>query len=124
MYALLFAYGTLMDPQRLAAVIGPGWRACIVGRGRVGGMLYDLGEYPALRPSDAATNTVPGVLLELDEGALAPLDTYEGVAEGLYARERHAVRLDDGRIVEAWVYAFSGSTDGLRRIASWPPERG
>jgi gamma-glutamylcyclotransferase (GGCT)/AIG2-like uncharacterized protein YtfP len=118
---LLFAYGTLKDPQQLVAVVGFPVRCAVVGAGTVGGILYDVGEYPALRPSESHADLVPGVLLDVDDAALARLDAYEGVPEGLYLRQRGAVRLDDGRRVEAWVYVYNRATDGLRRIAAWPP---
>jgi gamma-glutamylcyclotransferase (GGCT)/AIG2-like uncharacterized protein YtfP len=121
---LIFAYGTLKDPQQIAAVVGRAVRCCAVGSGTVPGLLYDVGEYPALRPSDRPGDIVPGVLLELDDAVLADLDAYEGVAEGLYARERCTVHLDDGRTTEAWVYIYLRATSGLRRIAAWPPGPG
>src|SRR5262245_22552558 len=99
---LLFAYGTLQDPRQVAAVRRRAVQVRGVGSGTVRGILYDVGDYPALRPSDAPGDVVPGVLLELDDGALAGLDAYEGVAEGLYVRQRAAVHLDDGCTVEAW----------------------
>jgi gamma-glutamylcyclotransferase (GGCT)/AIG2-like uncharacterized protein YtfP len=121
---LLFAYGTLKDPKQLRAAVGFPVRCDIVGSGTIGGVLYDVGEYPALRPSDSPADLVPGVLLEVDDAALDRLDAYEGVPEGLYLRERRAVRLDDGRRAEAWVYLYNRSTAGMRRIAGWPPEPG
>lgn len=117
----VFAYGTLRDPRHVAAVVGHTVRCAVVGSGTVSGILYDLGDYPALRPSDAPGDVIPGVLLELDDAALPDLDAHEGVAEGLYARQRCAVRLDDGRTADAWVYVYLRSTAGLRRIAVWPP---
>jgi gamma-glutamylcyclotransferase (GGCT)/AIG2-like uncharacterized protein YtfP len=121
----LFAYGTLKDPQQVAAVLGPAVHARIVGPGRVHGILYDVGGYPALRPGAAPDDAVCGLLLELDDGgALARLDEYEDVSSGLYVRERCHVRLDDGRTVDAWVYVYNRPTVGLRRIAAWPPTRG
>ena len=89
-----------------------------------GGVLYDVGEYPALRPSDDRGDVVHGVLLEIDDSALADLDAYEGIAEELYVRERCTVQLDDGTTAAAWIYFYNRSTSHLRRITAWPPERG
>jgi gamma-glutamylcyclotransferase (GGCT)/AIG2-like uncharacterized protein YtfP len=121
---LLFAYGTLQNPARRAAVIGRATPCRVVAEASIRGVLYDAGEYPVLRPSAAAEDRVPGVLLELDDGALECLDDYEGVASGLYRRERCPVELASGGAVDAWVYVYARSVTGLRRIAAWPAERG
>src|SRR5262245_25770068 len=103
----LFAYGTLKDPALLTAIVGP-VRCRVIGAGAVGGMLYDMGSYPALRPGESSDDTVPGVLIELDdESALGRLDAYEDVGSGLYVRERCEVRLADGRCETAWVYIYN-----------------
>lgn len=113
-----------MDPRRVAAVVGFPVRCAVVGRATVQGALYDVGEYPALQRSAAVADVVPGVVLEVDDAALARLDDYEGVAEGLYTRELRSVRLDDGTDRDAWVYLYARPVDGMRRIAAWPPKVG
>jgi gamma-glutamylcyclotransferase (GGCT)/AIG2-like uncharacterized protein YtfP len=119
----IFAYGTLKDPARLAAVIGA-TSLRVVDPGHVGGVLYDMGAFPALRRSTSPSDSVPGLLLELDDhGALERLDAYEDVGSGLHVRERCAVRLEDGQRRDAWVYVYNRSTAGRRRIAAWPPDR-
>ena len=120
---LFFAYGTLKDLGQLTVVVGAAVQCRVVGRGRVRGILYDVGDYPALRPSPSPDDVVTGVLLELDDAALADLDAYEGVADGLYVRARCAVHLDDGTATAAWVYVYNRATTGLRRIVTWPPPR-
>ena len=121
----LFAYGTLKDPGRLAAVVGPTTRSRVLGAGRVRGILYDAGDYPALRPSRSLADSVPGLLLELDgDAVLARIDAYEGVDSGLYERRRCVVRLDDGRRASAWTYLYNRSTAALPRIAAWPRHPG
>ena len=114
---LLFAYGTLQEARQRDAVLrGAATRE--IGRGSVAGTLYDLGEYPGLVADGAAR--VPGTLIELpDEAALALLDAYEGVDEGLYARVRATVRLETGDELEAWLYSYLRPVDGRPRIASW-----
>jgi len=120
----LFAYGTLQDPAKVLTVVGTGLQVQVLGGGRVHGILYDLGDYPGLRPSAKTADTVPGMVLEIDDAALARLDAYEGVPDGLYVRERCTVQMDDGRATAAWVYVYNRPTHGLRRIAAWPPPRG
>lgn len=120
----LFAYGTLKDVGKLIAVVGAAVQCRVVGHGRVQGILYDVGDYPALRPSDSPGDVVRGVLLELDDTALDDLDVYEGVDSGLYVRQRCEVYMDDARSAAAWVYVYNRPTGGLRRIAAWPRARG
>jgi gamma-glutamylcyclotransferase (GGCT)/AIG2-like uncharacterized protein YtfP len=118
----VFAYGTLRDAACLNELIGnvSGWR--VAGEGSIQGRLYDVGEYPALVSSDDAHDRVGGILIELDdpEPALKRLDTYEGVEAGLYRRELRTVDRSGGTLVDAWVYVYQRSVQGLLRIAGWP----
>jgi gamma-glutamylcyclotransferase (GGCT)/AIG2-like uncharacterized protein YtfP len=119
----LFAYGTLQNLQQLAAVLGPHVHFRMIGRGTICGMLYDVGRYPALKQSSSPDDTVPGVLLEIDDGALTMLDEYEDLTSGLYVRQRCDVRLGDASVRSAWVYLYNRPTAGLPRITAWPPPR-
>jgi gamma-glutamylcyclotransferase (GGCT)/AIG2-like uncharacterized protein YtfP len=115
---LLFAYGTLRDPRQRAAVLN-GMASRALGRGTVAGTLYNLGSYPGLLPGG---DRVPGVVIELDaDAALARLDEFEGVPDGLYVRERTTVHLNAGGVVEAWVYRYNRPVIGRRRIRAWEP---
>ena len=49
--------------------------------------LYSLGEYPGLVVDGPDREGVVGELWAVDAGCLARLDAFEGVSEGLYARE-------------------------------------
>jgi len=120
--AHVFAYGTLLDPARVEALIGRISRWRYLGRGTVQGRLYNLGAYPAFTPGSDADEHVPGVVIEFDNGqqALARLDAYEDVGAGLYRRERCLVRLVGGDMMAAWVYVYCLSVSGLRRIRAWP----
>ena len=119
--ALLFAYGTLTQPDLLSGVVGSAasWR--YAGTAAVRGTLYDAGPYPALRTGSRGRDLVPGVLIELDDGAAAlrRLDAYEGVASGLFARRRCLARASDGVARRAWVYVFARRVRGLPRIERW-----
>lgn len=118
---LVFTYGTLKDSRRLRAMLKDVSRWRIVGRGTVQGLLYDTGPYPALGMSDDRADRVPGLLVKVESGdaALARLDEYEDVSEGLYARRRMAVRLDESTTHDAWVYVYCRSVEGLERIEEW-----
>jgi gamma-glutamylcyclotransferase (GGCT)/AIG2-like uncharacterized protein YtfP len=122
--ALLFAYGTLQDVAQLQAVIGATAPVHVLGHGCVHGALFDVGAYPALRFGEPDGAAVPGVLFELDDAALAPLDRYEGVDEGLYVRTQACVHLADGGAHAAWVYTYARPLAGARRIRAWPVRRG
>jgi len=115
-----FFYGTLMDSPALRRVIGD-TDARGIGPARVRGTLYDTGEYPALVLSGHAE--IPGVLVEIQPGAVAALDAYEGVAEGLYSRRRIAATTADGERVLAWTYVYERSVVGLCRIWRWDTDR-
>jgi gamma-glutamylcyclotransferase (GGCT)/AIG2-like uncharacterized protein YtfP len=93
-----------------------------VGPCRVGGVLFDLGAYPALRRSPCDADSVCGELYTiLDPAVLAVLDDFEGYdprnpSDSDYLRER--VELLEPRGVDAWVYVFNREPDPILRIAS------
>ena len=76
--------------------------------GRIRGILVDLGSFPALIPGDGL---VEGVVLEIDQAALAITDRIEGYVPDrdrcLYIRKQVVVELDDGGQVAAWTYEFA-----------------
>lgn len=93
-----------------------------VGPCRVGGVLFDLGAYPALRRSPNETGSVRGELYTiLDPAVLDVLDEFEGYdprnASGSdYLRER--VELLEPRGLDAWIYVYNRAPDPISRIAS------
>ena len=119
--AVLFVYGTLLRRGRMNAVLAgcSEWR--YAGRATVAGELYDTGSYPALRCRPGSRARVPGMLIEIDRAspALARLDDYEGVPDGLYIRRRRRVLTGDGRSRIVWLYEYARAVDRLRRIDRW-----
>ncbi len=123
----LFVYGTLRrdagrDIHRLIAR-----HAEFVGRGRVRGRLFMLGDYPAMAVDADSLSVVAGELYELPEGrrelALLELDDYEGIGPNHsrphdYRREVVAVEMSDGTRIDAWAYVLNRGTEGLPRIES------
>ena len=118
----LFVYGTLRSGGGAAGLL----RGCrLAGPGIVAGTLYDLGDYPALVL--AGSGPVEGEVWRCPAYALARLDEYEGVAEGLF--ERVEVEAAGAR---CWTYVagplLAPRLTPERRIAAgrWPPgaERG
>ena len=85
MSRLLFVYGTLqrgrVNHGQLAGqrFVGTAWTV-------PGFRLHDLGGYPGLVPHPATPTGVSGEVWAVDAPALARLDAFEGVGEGLYRR--------------------------------------
>jgi len=86
MSTLLFVYGTLKrggcNHHHLAGQTFIGQ-----ARTRPGFTLYDLGGYPGIVADSADTHGVIGEVWSVVPAALAALDVFEGVHEGLYRRE-------------------------------------
>lgn len=110
---LIFVYGTLkrgcknhrqLDGQRFVgeARTGPGW------------VMYHLGAYPGMVSADGEANGVAGELWEVTAEALARLDQFEGVPEGLYRRGRIALAEPPGCTADT--YIFLHDISGHRRL--------
>jgi gamma-glutamylcyclotransferase (GGCT)/AIG2-like uncharacterized protein YtfP len=102
----LFVYGTLMPGHGNHCRIE---RFVLRARpGRITGILVDLGAFPALVPGDGL---VEGVVLDIDDSALAITDQMEGYAPNrrscLYVRKQVIVMLDDETKLSAWTYEFA-----------------
>jgi gamma-glutamylcyclotransferase (GGCT)/AIG2-like uncharacterized protein YtfP len=82
---LLFVYGTLKRGCSNHAHLA-GQTFVAAARTPSGYRLYDLGGYPGLYPHAGDTAGVTGELWSVDDAALARLDRFEGVHEGLYRR--------------------------------------
>ena len=121
MIAGLFVYGTLLSRARMDAVLGEAARWRVVAPAVVGGVLYDRGAYPGMVLCPGAVSMVPGLLVEIDpEGAaLARLDAYEGVGEGLFARRRIALARRPAEHRTAWLYEYRGPVEGLSALREW-----
>ena len=113
MRTLLFVYGTLKrgcsNHRYLANQTFVG-----VARTVPGFCLYDLGGYPGIAAKEDDRDGVVGEVWSVDAAALAELDRFEGVHEGLYRRAQ--LRLSapfDQRTVDAYLPSvpFSGRPD-------------
>lgn len=121
----LFVYGTLRSDSghpMNEVLQGFGGR---VGRGKVRGVLYDVGRYPGAVKRSGTRAFVRGHVYRLRDSAraLKQLDRYEGLDEkkprsGEFRRSRIVVDLDTGRTVKAWIYLYNRPTAGLARIRS------
>lgn len=106
---LVFVYGTLTDPERVASVVETfefAGDATLLGLHRVDG------RYPTLAPG----GQTDGRLLETP--AMDALDSYEGVGRGLYAR----VTVPSDRRSTDRVAIYVGDPDklGVSEAISWP----
>lgn len=126
----LFVYGTLR--QSAAGSLGKPQRERLARESRnlgaatmPGARLYDLGRYPGLVESGAASDIVHGEVVALTNPArtLLWLDAYEGVIAGdpegsEYARLERAVMLQRGSELSAWVYVLIKDVARHRAIAT------
>lgn len=126
----LFVYGTLMrvadgwplgrDMRRRLSACGA-W----IGPASMRGRLYDRGRYPLLVAHAGPGETAHGEIVRLrsPHTVFDWLDPYESVPRHRrrgreYARVVSRAWLADGRELNVWVYAHTGSGAGLRRMAS------
>jgi gamma-glutamylcyclotransferase (GGCT)/AIG2-like uncharacterized protein YtfP len=105
----VFVYGTLTEPERVAAVLDS---YVFVGPATLTGLRVVEGRFPTLAPGGEAA----GRLLRTDE--TAALDAYEGVDDGLYHRVRVPLDAPGGHPDEATLYV--GDPDRLDADATWP----
>ena len=116
----IFFYGTLMRGFPLRERSGiEGW-VRFAGHGAVGGGLFDLGPYPGLIEADGS---VRGEAYALVASAplLARVDAIEHFdpsdpATSEYLRRAVACRLDDGRVIDVWVYVYNRSIAAAERV--------
>lgn len=109
----LFSYGTLL-PEHAPAEIAPVVRRLrAVGRGKVHGRLYDLGEYPGAVLTKSGP-VIIGQIFELPDGpeVIEKLDQYEGFDPAhpqgsLFVRKRSLVTVGNGKRMWCWVYVYN-----------------
>jgi gamma-glutamylcyclotransferase (GGCT)/AIG2-like uncharacterized protein YtfP len=113
----LFVYGTLQRGGSAASLL----RDCeLMGRGQIGGVLYDIdGQYRALVMY--GSTPVPGEVWRCPSEVLAMVDSYERVDEGMFRRVGVSVPVDgDTKHTACWTYvagpALSRKLIPTRRI--------
>jgi gamma-glutamylcyclotransferase (GGCT)/AIG2-like uncharacterized protein YtfP len=122
----LFVYGSLMSGFKSPAYEYISRFFNLLGKGKVKGRLYDMGEYPAAIPSAEDVFIQGESYLIKNESefswAIGQLDDYEGIIPEpgetpLYRRELTSVIMDD-KTITAWIYWYNGSIAGKPHIAS------
>ena len=120
---LLFVYGTLLKGQH------EDWQqrvgAHLVGRGRINGKLYNLGEFPGALANSDPRCQVEGEVYCLDDinHATRILDEYEEYhpshpEKSLFIRREVPVVMEDGTGKRAWVYLYNGPVNESDLILS------
>ncbi|WP_408960110.1 gamma-glutamylcyclotransferase [Natrinema sp. 74] len=116
---LVFVYGTLTEPERVATVLGcdPADAADVfVARATLEGLHRVEGRYPTLAPG----GSVDGRLLAVDAAELDRLDDYEGVDDGLYVRVTIPVVSGAPDVADRRCLTYVGDPDRLGADANWP----
>ncbi len=110
----MFVYGTLKRGGSNHAFMS-GQTFCGDARTVAGFSLISLGEFPGIVPDPDDREGVAGEVWSVDEFCLAELDELEGLAEGLYRRERVALQPPFADR-EVFTYFYAQSTTGRSRI--------
>jgi gamma-glutamylcyclotransferase (GGCT)/AIG2-like uncharacterized protein YtfP len=122
-HTYLFVYGTLrkgfalLIPEKITSDVE--W----VGYSKVKGKLYDIGKYPGAVPDDSGELFIKGEIIKIKAPGkvFKYLDNYEGynvedVQASEYCRSKEWFSLEDGTIVEAWIYWYNFAVNGKKRI--------
>lgn len=122
----LFVYGSLRSGFRSPAYEYISRYFDLVGDAKVKGKLFDLGEYPAAKPTSENTFIV-GELYRIKHEkefswAIGQLDDYEGVdvaydETALYRRDIAEVLIND-MTTTAWIYWYDGDVQDKPVIES------
>lgn len=123
----IFVYGSLRRGFGSPAYTYISQYFDLVDQASIRGTLYDLGEYPAARPT-ADNRWIVGELYRIRneeewEWAIAQLDDYEGVDGSFdepaqYVRELTTVTLPDESTQQAWVYWYCCDITGKPLVES------
>ena len=122
----LFVYGSLRKGFRSPAYEYVSRYFSLIGDAKVKGELFDLGNYPAAKPTDKNKFIIGELYRIRNENefswALGQLDDYEGISGGfneeqLYQREIAEVHFDN-KITHAWIYWYTGDVTGKPVIES------
>ncbi|RFZ84869.1 gamma-glutamylcyclotransferase [Mucilaginibacter terrenus] len=112
----LFVYGTLLQQHN---AFGQYLRKhCLpVSKGKVKGLLYDVGEYPGLILDDNAGYVHGSIYVIESPLIMAEIDAYEGYGPdeqqpNLYIRTRTSILTAQGYL-ESWVYQYNLPVENL-----------
>jgi len=110
----LFVYGTLRSPLSLLSKDQIAKHVEWLGFSLVQGSLYDIGEYPGAVPSADEFAYINGEIIKMKDPdkILKMLDEYEGfdpenAGQSEFLRKKEPVKLEDGTMIESWVYWYN-----------------
>lgn len=121
----LFVYGTLQkeSDNDMSKFLSANSKA--VGKGYIQGKLYKISWFPGAIVSKNSSEKVYGTLFKLKNisSTLEILDHYEGFYKhntetSLFKREITTVFLENGALVDAWVYLYNQNITEGKRILS------
>ncbi|TBN06374.1 gamma-glutamylcyclotransferase [Hyunsoonleella flava] len=121
----LFVYGTLQDilDNEMSRFLST--NSEIFGKGFIHGKLYKISWFPGAVLSKTPSEKVYGSIFKLKtiENTFKVLDNYEGCdannpKTSLFFRETTTVFLENGNIINAWVYLYNQNVDDKKRIFS------
>ena len=122
----LFVYGSLRSGFRSPAYEYISRYFDLVGEAKVKGLLFDLGDYPAAKPTDEEKFVIGELYCIRNKKefswAMGQLDDYEGInvafdETALYRRDIAEVHIDD-KTTKAWIYWYHGDVEGKPVIES------
>jgi gamma-glutamylcyclotransferase (GGCT)/AIG2-like uncharacterized protein YtfP len=122
----LFVYGSLRSGFRSPAYEYISRYFDLIGEAKVKGRLYDLGDYPAAKPSNENTYIIGELYRIRNEKefswAIGQLDDYEGVNVAfdetpLYVRDVAEVHIEN-TMIPAWIYWYQGDVENKPVISS------
>ena len=120
----LFVYGTLRQASQAPMSQVLASHSEYLDEGIINGKLFDVGDYPAVTVSGTRNDRVLGEVFKINNPSLLKeLDKYEGCSENCtkphqYKRIKSAVKLRDGKEIQAWIYVWNLSVDSLHLIES------
>jgi len=123
--AYLFVYGTLRRDTHSKMFQLLAQYAEYVGAACYQGLLYKIEDYPGVVPSENHADLVQGEVYKLYdlELILSQLDQYEECGACFlqpteYLRELWDVRLQSGKLIQAWLYRYNRLTNCLELLPS------
>lgn len=118
----LFVYGTLRFSNSLIRQGEISGEFEFVGKGKVKGVMYDIGNYPGAVKGNSGNEVNGEVFRMMDaKGVLAILDSYENYnmmdeRNCEYIRRKTRVRMESGEFLMAWLYWYNGDMKTKKRI--------
>lgn len=121
----LFVYGTLQKnvDNDMSKFLSK--HAVLIGKGYFHGKIYKISWFPGAITSINTSDKVYGSIFKLinPETVFNVLDNYEGVGENhpkpnLYKKEIVKAYLEDGTVLQSWVYIYNHTVSHLDQIIS------